>query len=152
MNQGYISVPFKTETAHGLSSINGLAKFSAAGIVLEFESKLFGLIPGGVKEVRVPIGELLDVKFRKGIFKRLAKIEIRTKSFAALAELPNESGKVTLKLVRDDFERAEQAVAQMHKDMSGYQAELPPPQTPVSSLFADESEDETKILGQKHEQ
>lgn len=148
MNQGYISVPFKTETAHGLSSINGLAKFSAAGIVLEFESKLFGLIPGGVKEVRVPIGELLDVKFRKGIFKRLAKIEIRTKSFAVLAELPNESGKVTLKLVRDDFERAESAVAQIQKDMAGYQAELPPPQTPVGSLF-DESEDETKQLNSR---
>lgn len=144
--QNFTSVPFKTETAHGLSSINGVAKFSAAGIVLEFESKLFGILPGGVKEVRLPVHELLDVKFRKGIFKRLAKIEIRTKTFATLAELPNNNGKVTLKLVRDDFERAESAVLQIQKDMQGHHDSLPPPQTPVSKLFEDESEDETKQL------
>ncbi len=51
--QSFTSVPFKTETHHGLSSINGVAKFSTAGVVLEFESKLFGIIGGGVKEVRL---------------------------------------------------------------------------------------------------
>lgn len=146
MSQSFTSVPFKTESAHGLSQINGVAKFSPAGIVLEFESKLFGILPGGVKEVRIPVGELLDIKFRKGLFKRGAKIEIRTKTFAVLAALPNNNGKVTLKLVRDDFERAESAVAQMQKDITGHAAELPPPQTPVSALFEDESEDETKPL------
>ena len=147
MNQGFTSVPFKTETAHGLSSINGVAKFSSAGIVLEFESKLFGMISGGVKEVRVPIGEILDVKFRKGIFKRGAKIEIRTKTLTALAALPNNDGKVSLKLVRDDFERGAAAVAQIQNDLAGYTEELPPPpQTPVSRLFEDESEDETRKL------
>jgi len=143
MNQGFTSVPFKTESAHGLSQINGVAKFSPAGIVLEFESKILGILPAGVKEVRIPIGELLDVKFRKGFFKRGAKIEIRTKTFSVLAALPNKDGKVTLKLTRDDFERAESAVVQMQKDITGHAAELPPAQTPVSSLFEDESEDET---------
>lgn len=148
---GFSSVPFKTETAHGLSSINGVAKFSSAGIVLEFESKLFGILPGGVKEVRVPIGELLDVKFKKGLFRYGAKIEIRTRTFASLAALPNNNGKVSLKLTRDDFERGAAAVAQMQKDMAGFQADLPPAHTPVSKLFEDESEDKTKLLEQKHE-
>ena len=144
--QTFISVPFKTESAHGLSQINGVAKFSPAGVVLEFESKLFGVIPGGVKEVRIPIGELLDVKFRKGLFRYGAKIELRTKTFATLAALPNNNGKVTLKLVRDDFERGERAVEQMQKDMTGYADELPPVRTPVSELFEDETEEETKSL------
>jgi len=144
--QNFTSVPFKTETAHGLSSINGVAKFSSAGIVLEFESKLFGILPGGVKEVRVPLGELLDVKFRKGIFKRGAKIEFRTLTFAALAALPHNNGKVSLKLTRDDWERGQNAVAQIQKDMQGHQESLPPPQTPVSKLFEDETEEETKPL------
>lgn len=146
MQPGFTSVPFKTESAHGLTSINGVAKFSTAGIVLEFESKWFGIIAGGVKEVRLPIAEILDIKFKKGIFKRGAKIEIRTKTFATLAALPNDNGKVTLKLVRDDLERGESAVIQLQKDISGYQAELPPTHTPVSQLFTDESEDETKEL------
>ena len=144
--QSFISVPFKTESSHGLSQINGVAKFSPAGVVLEFESKLFGVIPGGVKEVRIPIGELLDVKFRKGLFRYGAKIELRTKTFATLAALPNNNGKVTLKLVRDDFERGQKAVEQMQKDLSCYADELPPARTPVSQLFEDESEEETKAL------
>ena len=149
--QSFISVPFKTETSHGLSQINGVAKFSPAGVVLEFESKLFGVIPGGVKEVRIPIGELLDVKFRKGLFRYGAKIELRTKTFATLAALPNNNGKVTLKLVRDDFERGQGAVEQMQKDLTGYADELPPARTPVSDLFEDESEEETRTLRRSNE-
>lgn len=145
--QNFKSIPFKTESAHGLSQINGVAKFSPAGVVLEFESKLFGVIPGGVKEVRIPIGELLDVKFRKGLFHYGAKIEIRTRTFAVLAALPNNNGKVTLKLVRDDFERGKSAVEQMHKDLEARANELPPNRTPVSQLFEDDSEEETKLLG-----
>ncbi|MGQ0542761.1 MAG: hypothetical protein ACT4O9_13045 [Blastocatellia bacterium] len=146
MNHGFLSIPFKTESAHGLTTINGVAKFSSAGIVLEFESKWFGIIGGGVKEVRLPIGEILDVKFKKGIFKRGSKIVIRTRTFTTLASLPNENGKLTLKLERDDFERGQEAVNQLQKDMSGHLESLPPPQTPVSILFEDETEDETKQL------
>lgn len=142
---GFTSVPFKTESAHGLTSVNGIAKFSSAGIVLEFESKLLGLISHGVKEVRLPLNELLDVKFKKGLMKRGAKIEIRTKTFATLAALPNDNGRVTLKLVRDDFERAQDAVERIQKDMAEHTANLPPTHTPVSVLF-DESEDDTKEL------
>ena len=145
--QGFTSIPFKTETHHGLSSINGVAKFSPAGIVLEFESKLFGIIAGGVKEVRLPVAEILDVKFKKGLFKRGAKIEIRTTSFAKLAELPNNDGKLTLKLVADDFERAQSAVEKLQRDMTETAASLPPVQTPVSELFEDETEEETRPLG-----
>lgn len=145
--QSFTSVPFKTESSHGLNTVNGIAKFSPAGIVLDFESKLFGVITRGVKEVRVPLAEILDVKFRKGLFKIGAKIEIRTRTFAKLAELPSNDGKLTLKLARDDFERGKEAVEQLQKDLTGHNESLPPPQTPVSKLFADENEDETKELG-----
>lgn len=143
MQQNFTSIPFKTES--GFSSVNGVAKFSGAGVILEFESKLFGVLPGGVKEVRLPIEELLDVKFRKGFLKRGAKIEIRTKTFAKLAELPSKDGKLTLKLVADDFDRAKDAVERLQRDLAEYTAELPPPHSPVSELF-DGSEDETQKL------
>jgi hypothetical protein len=146
--QSFTSVPFKTES--GISQINGVAKFSSAGIVLEFESKLFGLISTGVKEVWLPIAELLDVKFRKGVLKRGAKIEIRLTTFARLSELPNKEGKLILKLFADDFDRAKEAVAKLQKDMSEERASLPPTHTSVSALF-DGSEDETQELEQKHE-
>lgn len=144
--QNFTSVPFKTETSHGLSQINGVAKFSPAGIVLEYESKLFGIIAGGVKEVRLPLAEILDIKFRKGLLKRGAKIEIRMRSFTQLAQLPNNAGKLILKLVRDDFDRGQSAVEQIQKDLTTHESELPPPRTPVSQLFEDETEEETRPL------
>ena len=144
--QGFTSVPFKTESSHGLTSYNGVAKFSPAGIVLEFESKILGMIPGGVKEVRLPIGEILDIKFKKGFLRLGAKIVIRTKTFAVLAAMPNDNGRVTLKLIREDFELGKNAVEQMQKEVAGLAAELPPPRTPVGELFQDETEEETRSL------
>jgi hypothetical protein len=141
--QSFTSIPFKTES--GLSQVNGVAKFSAAGIVLEFESKFLGLIGTGVKEVRLSMEELLDVKFRKGVFKRGAKIEIRTRSFTTLAALPNKEGKLTLKLEPDDVDHARDAVDKLNRNLSDHLDSLPPTRTSVSSLF-DESEDDTKPL------
>lgn len=141
--QHFVSVPFKTES--GLSQVNGVAKFSSAGVVLEFESKLFGLISVGVKEVRLAIGEIHDVRFKKGAFKRGAKIEVRTKSLAKLKELPNREGRMTLKIEAADFEIARDAAKQLQDDMAEHMAEQPPPHPPLRSLF-DESEDETKEL------
>ena len=142
----FTSVPFKTESAHGLKTANGVAKFSSAGVVLEFEAKLFGLIGSGVKEVQIRKDEILDVKFRKGFFKHGAKIEIRTKTFSKITELPTSDGKISLKLDRDDFERGRDAVADLQKILQEHADSLPPAQTPVSSLFTDEGEDETKLL------
>jgi hypothetical protein len=142
MQQNFISVPFKSKSDHGLSNIDGIAKFSGAGIILEFESKFIGLIKTGVKEVRLPLGEILDVKFRKGLFKRGAKIEIRMKTFQKLNEVPNKDGKITLSLLADDFDRGSEAVSRLQKDMGEYTE--PPPHTPVSRLFDDEDEDEAE--------
>ncbi len=141
--QTFTSIPFKTES--GLSQFDGMSKFSSAGIVLEFESKLLGFIKTGVKEIRLPLIEILDVKFRKGFFRFGARIEIRLKNFALLSELPSRDGKITLKIVRDDFERAHEAVAKMQKDLTEHHDALPPTHTPVSILF-DDSEAETKEL------
>lgn len=144
--QGFTSVPFKTESPHGLTSYNGVAKFSPAGIVLEFESKILGMIPGGVKEVRLPIGEILDIKFKKSFFRFSAKIIIRTRTFAVLSAMPNDNGRVSLKLIREDIELGRNAVEQIQKEMTGYAAQLPPPHTHVGELFGDEREDETRRL------
>lgn len=147
MNPRFISIPFKTESEHGITSFNGVAKFSPAGIVLEFESKFLGLIPGGVKEVKVPIADLMDVKFKKGFFRLGAKIVIRTHAFGTLTALPNSNGRVNLKVAREDFVRAEDAVARLQRDLETFQAGLPPTQTSVSSVFLEnDSEDETKML------
>ncbi len=141
-NTKFTSVPFKTE--NGLSQIDGIGKFSPAGVVLEFESKLFGILKNGVKEAKIAIDEILDVKFRKGFFKRGTKIEIRLKSFTRLSELPNKDGKITLKIKADDFERAKEAAEKLNKNLTEHRENLPPAQSPVSRLFTEEEEFETE--------
>ena len=143
--QNFTSIPFKTDKYQGLAEVNGFAKFSSAGIVLEFETKALGLVSLGVEEGRISIQDILDIKFKKGVFKRSAKIEIRTKSLAAMAGLPNDDGKLILKLKAEDIERGQDAVDKMQRDMNAHAAALPPAHTPVSVLF-DESEDETRKL------
>jgi hypothetical protein len=143
--QNFITVPFKSKTNSGFSEVEGFAKFSPAGIVLEFESKFLGFIKSGVKENAIALDRLSDVRFRKGFFKIGAKIEIRLKSFADLAKLPNESGKVVLTIKRDDFDIAREAVERLNRCLEEHRNNLPPAHTPVSVLF-DESEAETDRL------
>ncbi len=145
MTKSFITVPFKSKANSGFTEIDGIAKFSPAGIVLEFESKFLGLIKSGVTENAIALDRLMDVRFRKGLFKFGAKIEIRLNSFVDLAKLPSDSGKVVLKIRRDDFEIAREAVVRLNRCLEEHRSALPPSHTPVSLLF-DESEAETEEL------
>jgi hypothetical protein len=135
-------IPFKISDAHGLSEVDGIAKFSPAGIILEFEAKILGLMKTGVKEVRVALAEINDLKFKKGLMKFGAKIEIRLKSFAKVSEIPNQDGKIRLQISREDFTQAEETVNKMLECLSESKDSLPPHNVSVSELF----EDETKEL------
>lgn len=136
----FITVPFKIDD--NLSQIAGMGKFSSAGIILEYEGKLFGIIKSGVKESRIALEDILDVNFKKGIFKRGTKIEIRLKDFSKLVETPNKDGKITLKIEAADFERAQEAVEKINQNMMQKTFGERGEQSPVSRLFGDEETDE----------
>ncbi len=146
MNLNFVAVPFKASSANGLSESTGMAKFSMAGIVIEFESKFLGLIGSDVKEVRIGLDEILDIKFRKGFLKFFCQIQLRFRNIEKLSKLPNEGGKVKLKIKREDFELAEKAFQQTLLYLSGGsdarlpeqtapKDRLPPAQTSVNELF-----------------
>lgn len=142
----FTSVPFKASSPNGITEYNGIAKFSPAGIVVEFDSKFLGLIGGEVKEVRVGLEEILDIRFRKGFYRFFASIQFRLQNFTKLSELPNDSGKVNLKIKREDYQLAERAVEQtlryINEDETTFlenssetNEQLPPAQTSVNELF-----------------
>lgn len=141
----FISIPFKIESEHGLTSGDGIAKFSPAGIVLEFEMKIIGLVKTGTKDVRLPLEEILAIRFKKGFFKYFAKIEIRMQSFLILNEVPNQDGKIILRIPRDHHAEAKVAVELLSKSLQEHNASLPPPQTPVRSLFEGDDLDTNKL-------
>jgi hypothetical protein len=137
---GFISIPFKIEGAHGgFSVVNGMAKVSRAGVVLEFEAKIFGMMKTGVKEVRVPIAEIEDLKIKKRFFK--FTLEIWLNNFKTVSEIPNKDGRVILQITKDDRLRAQQAIKVLHNARAEKDA-LEILQTPVSRLFGDDSDTE----------
>ncbi len=110
--------------------------------MLEFEAKILGLMKTGVKEVRVALAEINDIKFKKGLLKFGAKIEIKLKSFTKLSEIPNQDGKIKLQISREDFIQAEDTVNKILECLKERHDILPPSNVSVSELF----EDETKEL------
>lgn len=141
----FIGVPFTASSPNGITEYNGIAKFSSAGIVVEFDSKFLGLIGGEVKEVRITIDEILDIRFRKGFYRFFACIQFRLQNFTKLSALPNDSGKVKLKIKREDYQLAERAVEQTLRFMNENEPpfleefaeaeQLPPVQISVNELF-----------------
>lgn len=146
INAQFIGVPFAASNGNGMKEYNGIAKFSRAGIVFEFDSVILGLIGGEVKEVRVALDEILDIRFRRGAYKFFAQIQIRLKNFTKLSQLPNYSGKIRLNVKREDFDSAQTAVEQILRSINEADSlilngsgdareQLPPAQISVSDLF-----------------
>lgn len=142
MKPAFISVPFKIEGAHGgFSVVSGMAKVSNAGVVLEFEAKIFGLMKTGLKEVRVALAEIEEIRLKRRFLKHT--LEIWLNNFKTLSEIPNKNGRIVLQITRDDRTRAEQAILVLQTALAEKDA-LDFLQTPVSSLFGDD--EETKEL------
>jgi len=139
MKQGFSIVPFKVDSTHGMSKMVGLAKFSAAGVVLEFEEEFLGLVKsGGVREIRIPLTDILDIQLSKGFYRFFTRINIRFKSLAALGGIPTNKGRLKLKIARADHDDAAQAVETMQRTLSGERPDLPP--ATVRELFGDEAD------------
>lgn len=151
MKARFISIPFKIDGQNsGISTVEGIGKFSPAGIVLEFETKILGLVKTGVKELQIPRAEILDIRLKSGVFDSKvekmfgAKIEIRLNNFAKLSELPNKAGKIILKIQRQDRELAENALKNLQIDANENQEFLPQTNTPIGELFKESETEELK--------
>lgn len=134
----FISLPFRIDGAQtgGFKTVEGMAKISSAGIVLEFEAKIFGIMRTGIKKVCIPLGEIVDIKLQERFFK--TRLEIWLNNFKTLSEVPNKEGRIVMQIAKQDRRRAAEALGLLEKSLA--EQESVPPRTPVSSLF-DETEE-----------
>ena len=138
MREGFSIVPFNISDENGLSEAVGLAKFSAAGIVLEFEKEFLGMLKaGGVREARIPVGDILNIQFGKGFLGAFGSIIVRFKNLSALEGLPTKKGRLKLKVARADRAAAIEVVESLQRILNGPLHELPPPA--VGQLFGDDA-------------
>jgi len=139
----FISIAFKIDGSQtgGFKTVDGMAKISRAGVVVEFEAKIFGIMRTGIKEVRIPLAEIEEVRVGRKFFRHT--LEIWLNNFRTLSEIPNKTGRIILQISKADRPRAEQAARILQTARNESDA-LEILQTPVSRLF-DETEETEEI-------
>jgi hypothetical protein len=91
----------------GFAEVKGQVRLDGEELVLEFQVKdsFVGALKSGVKELRLPLSELEELSFRKGLFRR--RLTLRARGLSALADLPGADGAcVVLSVVRADADAA----------------------------------------------
>ncbi len=138
------SVPFKFEAFGGFGEVQGLARIDAQGLELQFSTRdaLFGVLKSDRRTLRVPLDDLLSVRFAAGFLWMFPRIELRVRDLSALDGLPeSDQGRVSLSLAfRDrhdgrafaadlDLMRSRRRILQL--DLAIEQLESAPPQAPA---------------------
>lgn len=79
----------------GTREANGVARLEGDQLVLEVQTRVLGLIQTGLKEVTIPLSEIVEVTFEYRLLHSLVKLRMR--SLKTLADLPGNS-RASLKL------------------------------------------------------
>jgi len=109
----FVSLPFTIPNVYeGLAAAHGVAKWTNAGLVLEFQVKdsFIGMVKSGVNEVPIPFNELVSIELKEGWFRK--RLFIRARSLTTLTNVPgHESGHIVLKIARKDLRIAREMVS-----------------------------------------
>jgi hypothetical protein len=79
----------------GMRQVHGLARLDPTELVLEFRTHLLGLFRTGLKEVRIPLSDIVEAAIDYRVLYSI--IRIRTRSLKSLQEIPGLKG-ASLKL------------------------------------------------------
>ncbi len=95
-----IFIPFEIKDQYsGLAKSSGILKFDNGCLVCEFRTKdtILGILKSSIKEIRIPVQDLLSVEYKKKMFGD--KIFIRTKSMEYISYFPGlDSNEICLKI------------------------------------------------------
>lgn len=120
------TIPFSISDAYeGLADVEGLARFEADVLTLEFEAKdaFFGVLKSGVKEVRLALNDLVSVDFSKKMFR--ATLTLRVRSMKLLEEVPgSKRAELKLRFSRKHRDDAHTLASQLQLRLSERKLEL----------------------------
>ena len=116
------TVPFTIGDLYGgLGECHGLLRDEGEHLGFEFQTRdsVAGIIKSGVKQVRVPLKELVSVSLTKGWLGTSwlgVKIVVQAGRLETLKDVPGMSqGRVELSIARKDRDAAEKFVADLHQ-------------------------------------
>ncbi len=120
-----LTIPFSVPDAYeGLADVEGLARFEADVLTLEFQAKdaFFGVVKSDVKEVRIPLADLVAAVFTRKMFG--ATLKLRVRSMALVETIPGASrGELTLKFARQDRDDAHALASRLQLRLSEHRLE-----------------------------
>jgi hypothetical protein len=116
------AVPFTLENLYaGFGQCDGLLRDEGDHVCLEFQIKdtVAGLLKTGVRQVRIPLRDLVSVTLTKGWLGTTwlgVKIVLQATRLEALQGMPGASqGRIELSVARKDRDAAERFVAGLHE-------------------------------------
>lgn len=105
------AIPFNTQAYAGFGSINGLLRLEGAALVLEFQTKVMGIVKVDPKEVRVPLEQVASITLEEGWF-RSTTLRIQATSLTVWSGFPeSDMGRVVLSIDHRDRDAARALVA-----------------------------------------
>jgi hypothetical protein len=110
---------------HGFREAKGLMTIEKDGIAVEFEiaDTITGMLKSDLRKIRIPFSELSSIQLKKQ-FLRTTRIILRSRTMAALAEIPGaEAASVTLKIRKPDRDEAQGFVSSAALALSEYRLE-----------------------------
>ncbi len=116
------SVPFKVDLYAGFGQCNGLLRDEGEHLVLEYQNqdKIAGILKSGVKQVRVPLNDLVSVTITKGWLGGRwmgVTIVLQAGRMETLQDVPGmRHGKVELSVASKDRDAAERFVSGLHQE------------------------------------
>jgi hypothetical protein len=103
-----ISVPFRIRhVLEGLAEANGVLSLREDFVRVEFQTKdsIFGAIKTEVSTVNIPVSDIEELHFKKGIFGNA--LTIRLSSIGESVEIPNqEAGVIRVSIDKNHIEAA----------------------------------------------
>lgn len=95
-------LPFTTDAMNGLADVDGRLRLEEEALVLEFETKVIGLLSTGTRQEAIPLGELEATSYRRRAFGGTLVLELRSVERASRLPGNDRAGRVALKVRRRD--------------------------------------------------
>ena len=113
-----ISIPFSiSEAFAGFGTADGILHYEDEGLRLELEPKFLGFIDSGVKELVIPIDDLVSVEFKNGWISR--SLTFQAKRLKSFEGVPGTSqGRLEVAIEKRDCHRAEHLATIMNAQLT----------------------------------
>lgn len=111
------AVPFTMDA--GISKVSGVVRDADDELVIEYQSKILGLIPTDIKTIRIPYQEIDEVFFSSSIFK--TRLRIILKTLRSIGNFPTpKQGELQLKIARKNRQQAKALASSVNLSVSKY--------------------------------